>query len=184
ATGFLTSEDINNTLDYYLDLANQTRTQIVNIINGLNDVSANQIDLMINNSRTIANQTRQQIIEVGNFLWTTATGFSIHNVNDIWANEDRNLTTLTVGDDIIATQENITQLNLTISEIVNESSIALEVLKYTDLANKTITYNYAWDLMNVTTTYDDLGYEILETYVYNDTSNKWYLNSTQQRRIN
>ncbi|KKK65955.1 hypothetical protein LCGC14_2968940, partial [marine sediment metagenome] len=40
ATGFLTSEDINNTLDYYLDLANQTRTQIADMIDAITTENA------------------------------------------------------------------------------------------------------------------------------------------------
>ncbi len=152
------------------------------------------IDSMINQSRDLENETREQIIVLINNLWdnstigaifddikdTSATGLSAR----IWSYTTRALTNLLVGDDLIATQTNITDLNDTVSDIViNNTAIAIEVLFHTDLANKTITYNEPDDIDNMTTRYDDLGFEYTEEFIYNDTTQRFYLNSTKGRRI-
>ena len=74
---------------------------------------------------------------------------------------------------------------LNITATVNETSIAETIIKDVYLANVTRTYSYTANinLLNVITDYDDLGYQLNETFVYNDTANYWQLNSTEIRRI-
>ncbi|KKK72341.1 hypothetical protein LCGC14_2904840, partial [marine sediment metagenome] len=128
----------------------QNTLSIQTLINGLNDVSAVQIDLMINNSRIIANVTRAAIIEVGNSAWITAVGFSTHNaaavwtsgtrtltsfgtlISDIWTSATRSITTLDVGNEIIATQENATS-----GSGINSGDLNISLTAYASIDNET-----------------------------------------------
>lgn len=192
--------DLDLMINTSRDAENETRNQIVELQDAYND----SIPGMLEQQAEIDNETRTWLggliqdvnstlsfnvlpLLLDNVFGLEAIANLINALNDItaadvWNFGEKNLTSLDVGDQIIATQENMTDLNSSISGIANETSIALAVLENTDLANKTVVYSYAWDLANVTTTYDDLGYEMVETFIYNDTSNKWYLNSTESRR--
>ena len=133
---------------------------------------------MINQSRDVDNITREQIITD----ISTVSGASAIEV-DLMINQSRDTENLTRTQ--IIENGDIKWITFTgnATATVNSTLIAEAIIQQVELANTTTTYNYAWDLLNVTITYDDLGYSKVETYTYNDTSNKWYLNSTQTRRL-
>jgi len=191
-----TSQDVNISLETQAGIDNETR---------------DWIGTLIQNSETALNNTLTLNVI------TLIQALNDITAADVWGYATRVLTDLTVGDQYIATQENITSVSGAIQEQVDEminisrdienqtrtqiiehgdsdwitfsgtatinDTLVQEAIMESILINKTVTYNYAWDLMNVTTTYDDFGYEMVETYNYNNTEQKWYLNNTVSRII-
>ncbi len=187
--------NVDDKIGYFLiDQAWQNETDALNRFNNQSQDRETQFNT--------ANETSSLILEILTDATNGLTAIKNYLVNTIKAGidglsigmDDNRTTSDTEVDRMINVSrdtENLTREGIMVHGDVSWSTLASinttlisdAILQDVFLANKTITYNYAWDLTNVTTTWDDLGYEMLEIYRYNDTTNKWYLNSTETRRI-